>query len=103
MTYKVNAGGLFKSCVASYVSEALARNLHCDLSIQTTPDAAPIMCHRLVLASALPFFRRTLTAVDQDVAVTQGRNLTRFENSTKTGRKLVHTFPKNAQESNFQG
>ena len=71
MTYKVNAGGLFKSCVASYVSEALGKNLHSDLSIQTSPDDAPIMCHRLVLASALPLFRRTLTAVDQDAAVTQ--------------------------------
>ena len=70
----MNAGGLFKSCVALYVSEALGKNLHSDLSIQTTPDAAPIMCHRLVLASALPLFRRTLTAVDQDAAVTQGGN-----------------------------
>ena len=89
MTYKVNAGGLFKSCVASYVSEALAKNLHCDLSIQTTPDAAPIMCHRLVLASALPFFRRTLTSVDQDVAVTQVRNSMLFENSRKLAQKLA--------------
>jgi hypothetical protein len=65
------SGNVHKNVLAAYAKESFDRNVHCDLSFQCRTDDPPVLCHRIILAAAIPFWQRALPALALDIDVAQ--------------------------------